>query len=141
MPPPLPPSKGKIKTLFKATFSYSPVNKDEIAIETGDIIEFLLNLEDGWATGLNQRTNLSGLYPTNFVEPYDHKPVGAAKSTPSPTTAMLSSKFLFECKVKFPYNSTMPDELDLEPDQIIRVTKDEGIDDGTWLGSAASEEQ
>jgi len=133
-PPPLPPNKGKTKTLFKATFSYSPVNKDEIAIETGDIIEFLSNLEDGWATGLNQRTNLSGLYPTNFVEPYEYKPVKVSKPTPSPSTAMLSSKFLFECKVKFPYKSTMPDELDLEPDQIIRVTKDEGIDDGWWQG-------
>ncbi|KAK6046024.1 SH3 domain protein [Cooperia oncophora] len=50
-------------------FAYSAVQDDELTLELGDVIEVLEEVEDGWSRGRQLRTNLIGMFPTNFVKP------------------------------------------------------------------------
>lgn len=50
------------------TFAYSAAQDDELSLELGDIIEVLEEVEDGWSRGRQLRTNLIGMFPTNFVK-------------------------------------------------------------------------
>ncbi|XP_051881133.1 CD2-associated protein isoform X2 [Pristis pectinata] len=50
----------------EATFDYIPQNEDELEIKTGDVIEIIEEVEEGWWKGiLNEKT---GLFPSNFVK-------------------------------------------------------------------------
>lgn len=51
------------------TFAYSAAQDDELSLELGDIIEVLEEVEDGWSRGRQLRTNIIGMFPTNFVKP------------------------------------------------------------------------
>lgn len=52
---------------FKAVYSYTQNNNDELTLAVGDVIEFLGEVEEGWWRGkLSGRT---GVFPSNFVEP------------------------------------------------------------------------
>ncbi|XP_078256279.1 CD2-associated protein isoform X2 [Rhinoraja longicauda] len=54
------------KRLCEATFDYVPQNEDELEIKTGDVIEVVEEVEEGWWKGLlNEKT---GLFPCNFVK-------------------------------------------------------------------------
>ncbi|KAK6009315.1 SH3 domain protein, partial [Ostertagia ostertagi] len=50
-------------------FAYSAVQDDELTLELGDVIEVLEEVEDGWSRGRQLRTNIIGMFPTNFVKP------------------------------------------------------------------------
>ncbi|PIO68131.1 SH3 domain protein, partial [Teladorsagia circumcincta] len=50
-------------------FAYTAVQDDELTLELGDVIEVLEEVEDGWSRGRQLRTNLIGMFPTNFVKP------------------------------------------------------------------------
>ncbi|CAD5205552.1 unnamed protein product [Bursaphelenchus okinawaensis] len=53
------------KVLAKVRYSYDAAQDDELTLCENDIIEFLEDVEDGWARGkLNGKI---GLFPTNFV--------------------------------------------------------------------------
>ncbi|KAJ1346308.1 hypothetical protein KIN20_001066 [Parelaphostrongylus tenuis] len=51
------------------TFAYSAAQDDELTLELGDIVEVLEEVEDGWSRGRQLRTNIIGMFPTNFVKP------------------------------------------------------------------------
>ena len=51
-----------------AIFAYEAANADEISFKEGQMIEFINELEEGWATGKLIETGKVGHYPTNFVE-------------------------------------------------------------------------
>uniref|UniRef100_UPI00398E89F4 CD2-associated protein isoform X2 n=1 Tax=Pristiophorus japonicus TaxID=55135 RepID=UPI00398E89F4 len=54
------------KRQCEATFDYIPQNEDELEIKTGDVIEIIEEVEEGWWKGiLNEKT---GLFPSNFVK-------------------------------------------------------------------------
>ncbi|KAK5985378.1 hypothetical protein GCK32_002620 [Trichostrongylus colubriformis] len=52
-----------------AAFAYTAVQDDELTLELGDVIEVLEEVEDGWSRGRQLRTNIVGMFPTNFVKP------------------------------------------------------------------------
>lgn len=65
------PANGRNR--FIARFSYSPQQPDELTLNEGDELEFIENVEDGWARGMLHTSGpfkgKTGLYPTNFVAP------------------------------------------------------------------------
>merc|ERR1711976_691151 len=83
-PPPPPPIKAKKEVkLHMAIFAYDAANADEISFKEGQMIEFINDLEEGWATGKLIETGKVGHYPTNFVE---SQPSLTSTSTTTPTT-------------------------------------------------------
>ncbi|XP_059380813.1 SH3 domain-containing kinase-binding protein 1-like isoform X3 [Carassius carassius] len=63
-----PAKKGEAirKRRCKAAFSYTPQNEDELELKSGDVIEVLGEVEEGWWEGvLNGK---SGLFPSNFTK-------------------------------------------------------------------------
>ena len=69
IPPPPPSIKPKKEVkIFVAAYTYDAANKDELSFKEGQKIEFIEDLEDGWATGKLLDNGIIGLYPTNFVE-------------------------------------------------------------------------
>ena len=55
---------------LKVLFSYTPEQDDELALQVGDIIDFVAEVEDGWWKGsLNGK---AGIFPSNFVSELDH---------------------------------------------------------------------
>lgn len=53
---------------FKAVYSYTQNNNDELSLAVGDIIEFLGEVEEGWWRG--KLSGKIGVFPSNFVEAY-----------------------------------------------------------------------
>lgn len=51
---------------FKAVYSYTQNNNDELTLTVGDIIEFLGEVEEGWWRG--KLSGKIGVFPSNFVE-------------------------------------------------------------------------
>ncbi|XP_013887902.1 CD2-associated protein [Austrofundulus limnaeus] len=65
-PPPPAVAKKQKKRQCKVVFEYQPLNKDELELKLGDIIDITEEVEDGWWSGtVNGK---SGLFPSNFVE-------------------------------------------------------------------------
>jgi len=54
--------------MFEAIYDYTAQSKDELTFTSGQKIEFVEDLEDGWATGKLIHNNTIGHYPTNFVQ-------------------------------------------------------------------------
>lgn len=52
---------------FKAVYSYTQNNNDELTLAVGDVIEFLGEVEEGWWRG--KLSGKTGVFPSNFVEP------------------------------------------------------------------------
>lgn len=50
---------------FKAVYSYTQNNNDELTLAVGDIIEFLGEVEEGWWRG--KLAGKIGVFPSNFV--------------------------------------------------------------------------
>ncbi|XP_069742861.1 CD2-associated protein isoform X2 [Narcine bancroftii] len=76
------------KRLCEATFDYIPQNEDELEIKTGDVIEIIEEVEEGWWKGLlNEKT---GLFPCNFVkeliDPNEDRETNEVLSDPDMTT-------------------------------------------------------
>lgn len=51
---------------FKAVYSYTQNNNDELTLSVGDVIEFLGEVEEGWWRG--KLSGKVGVFPSNFVE-------------------------------------------------------------------------
>lgn len=58
---------------FNATalYDYEPANDDELELCEGDEILVTMCRDDDWFSGTNLETNLSGLFPGNYVEKID----------------------------------------------------------------------
>ena len=67
---PSPPSKQSKKAgqIFLTAFDYKAAREDELSFKEDQKIEFIEDLEDGWASGKLLDNGIVGLYPTNFVE-------------------------------------------------------------------------
>lgn len=53
---------------YKAVYSYTQNNNDELSLAVGDVIEFLGEVEEGWWRG--KLSGKIGVFPSNFVEVY-----------------------------------------------------------------------
>lgn len=53
---------------YRALYNYKPVNRDELELREGDIIEVFEKCDDGWYVGTSQRTGVFGTFPGNYVE-------------------------------------------------------------------------
>merc|ERR1711935_278620 len=142
-PPPPPPMKAKkeAKQLHMALFDYEAANADEISFKEGQMIEFINELEEGWATGKLIDSSKVGHYPTNFVESQPQlsssttTPTNAARST-TPTSAEKSSGEYYA--VAFEYKADNRDELDLQVGDTIKIVTKTTADDGWWEGENAN---
>ncbi|MGH0161315.1 UNVERIFIED_CONTAM: hypothetical protein FKN15_072321 [Acipenser sinensis] len=56
----------KKQTLCEVAFAYSPLDKDELELKEGEIIEFIKEIEDGWWLG--NKNGKVGAFPSNFVK-------------------------------------------------------------------------
>ncbi|XP_075243175.1 uncharacterized protein LOC142337656 isoform X3 [Convolutriloba macropyga] len=66
---------------FIVKHKYEAAQKDELQLKPGDIIQMLEDVEPGWALGkVNGKT---GLYPTNFVAPFEESTRPPAVKTSS----------------------------------------------------------
>ena len=75
------------KKFFRAIFDYIPINKDELALKVGDIVEFLGEEKEGWYKG--QLKGEIGVFLFNYVE---ELPLSSApNSAPTTDGTQLSS--------------------------------------------------
>ncbi|ODN00326.1 SH3 domain-containing kinase-binding protein 1 [Orchesella cincta] len=56
-----PNSARRVRVLF----SYSPEQEDELALDVGDVLEFIEEVEEGWWRG--RLKGKEGIFPSNFV--------------------------------------------------------------------------
>jgi len=54
--------------LYRALYTYTPQNDDELELQDGDTVCVLEKCDDGWYVGTSQRTGLFGTFPGNYVE-------------------------------------------------------------------------
>lgn len=59
-------SSGKV---YKAMYDYDAQDSDEVSFLDGDLIVNCTPIDEGWMTGLVQRTGQTGMLPANYVEP------------------------------------------------------------------------
>ncbi|XP_050463729.1 LIM and SH3 domain protein Lasp isoform X1 [Cataglyphis hispanica] len=65
-PPPPPPNVGRV---YRAMYDYEAQDLDEVSFCDGDLIINCTAVDEGWMTGLVQRTGRHGMLPANYVEP------------------------------------------------------------------------
>lgn len=65
-PPPPPANVGRV---YRAMYDYEAQDLDEVSFCDGDLIVNCTAIDEGWMTGLVQRTGRQGMLPANYVEP------------------------------------------------------------------------
>ncbi|XP_034243451.1 LIM and SH3 domain protein Lasp isoform X2 [Thrips palmi] len=61
-----PPSRsGRV---YRAMYDYEAQDRDEVSFRDGDMIVNCTPIDEGWMTGVVQRTGQSGMLPANYVE-------------------------------------------------------------------------
>eukprot|EP00043_Microstomoeca_roanoka_P006579 m.64030 g.64030 ORF g.64030 m.64030 type:complete len:445 (-) comp13474_c2_seq2:59-1393(-) len=51
-----------------AMYDYDAADADEVSFKEGDVFVSVQIVDDGWATGTNERTGESGMLPSNYIE-------------------------------------------------------------------------
>ncbi|XP_011304653.1 LIM and SH3 domain protein Lasp isoform X2 [Fopius arisanus] len=70
VPPHQPPLLPTANTLvYRAMYDYEAQDSDEVSFCDGDLIINCTAIDEGWMTGLVQRTGRHGMLPANYVEP------------------------------------------------------------------------
>ncbi|GAB6019344.1 hypothetical protein CHUAL_000936 [Chamberlinius hualienensis] len=64
---PPPPQPAGLK--YRAMYDYTAADSDEVSFLDGDIIVNCTPVDEGWMTGMVQRTGRRGMLPANYVEP------------------------------------------------------------------------
>ncbi|XP_038641059.1 vinexin-like [Scyliorhinus canicula] len=54
---------------YRALYNYHPVNRDELELIEGDLVDVMEKCDDGWFVGTSRRTNNFGTFPGNYVQP------------------------------------------------------------------------
>lgn len=54
--------------MSQAIYDYAAGDEDEVGFEEGDFIIHCEPIDDGWMNGTVERTGLSGMLPSNYVE-------------------------------------------------------------------------
>lgn len=55
--------------VYRAMYDYEAQDRDEVSFMDGDIIINCTPIDEGWMTGVVQRTGQTGMLPANYVEP------------------------------------------------------------------------
>ncbi|XP_069685108.1 LIM and SH3 domain protein F42H10.3 isoform X2 [Periplaneta americana] len=63
------PTKLQSSGVYKAMYDYDAQDSDEVSFLDGDLIVNCTPIDEGWMTGLVQRTGQTGMLPANYVEP------------------------------------------------------------------------
>merc|ERR1719471_1072952 len=74
-----PKSSSSVVPLYKAIFEYKAVQKDELSLRKGELLQVLEKCHDGWFKGKNIKTGKSGVFPGNYVKEFDGKHSKKAK--------------------------------------------------------------
>lgn len=63
-------------------YQYVPQFEGDLELEVGDLVTLKRDNEDGWYSGINQRTKLIGVFPAAYVAelPPEAKPARAPRS-------------------------------------------------------------
>ncbi|XP_012264253.1 LIM and SH3 domain protein Lasp isoform X3 [Athalia rosae] len=66
-----PPPSGTANSgrVYRAMYDYEAQDSDEVSFCDGDLIINCTAIDEGWMTGLVQRTGRHGMLPANYVEP------------------------------------------------------------------------
>nr|CAD7196017.1 unnamed protein product [Timema douglasi] len=67
--PPVHKQQHAMGRVYKALYDYDAQDSDEVSFIDGDLIVNCTPIDEGWMTGLVQRTGQSGMLPANYVEP------------------------------------------------------------------------
>lgn len=67
--PPPPQSNHTTGRAYRAMYDYDAQDNDEISFRDGDLIINCTPIDEGWMTGLVERTGQTGMLPANYVEP------------------------------------------------------------------------
>jgi hypothetical protein len=57
-------SSGRV---YRAMYDYDAQDSDEVSFRDGDLIVNCTPIDEGWMTGLVQRTGQTGMLPANYV--------------------------------------------------------------------------
>ncbi|KAH0549368.1 LIM and SH3 domain protein F42H10.3 isoform X1 [Cotesia glomerata] len=64
-----PPVQANTLRVYRALYDYEAQDVDEVSFCDGDLILNCTAIDEGWMTGLVQRTGRHGMLPANYVEP------------------------------------------------------------------------
>ncbi|XP_034937492.1 LIM and SH3 domain protein F42H10.3 [Chelonus insularis] len=67
--PPQQPLPSNSLRVYRALYDYEAQDSDEVSFCDGDLILNCTAIDEGWMTGLVQRTGCHGMLPANYVEP------------------------------------------------------------------------
>ena len=70
-PPPVPSQPVPAQNKAQAAYDYKPMNGDELELARGDVLVIEEKHDDGWCTGMNERTGARGVFPANYTKPLD----------------------------------------------------------------------
>jgi len=62
---PAPKTTGRV---YRAMYDYQAQDQDEVSFSDGDLIVNCTPIDEGWMTGMVQRTGQTGMLPANYVE-------------------------------------------------------------------------
>ncbi|KAM3614497.1 uncharacterized protein V6R79_015444 [Siganus canaliculatus] len=133
----------------EVTFNYDPMNEDELQLASGEIIEIIREIEDGWWMGV--KNGKVGAFPSNFVKeifvPLKDGKHSEGKVRPKLTDAVFTKEASQRtsvrkkdrnvvecCQVMFDYKAKAEDELDLKKGEIVVILTKETEDEGWWEG-------
>lgn len=68
-PPPASNSRPTSGRVYRAMYDYEAQDRDEVSFLDGDLIVNCTPIDEGWMTGVVQRTGQTGMLPANYVEP------------------------------------------------------------------------
>lgn len=68
-PPPPSNSRPTSGRVYRAMYDYEAQDRDEVSFLDGDLIVNCTPIDEGWMTGVVQRTGQTGMLPANYVEP------------------------------------------------------------------------
>lgn len=57
-----------LQRVYRAMYDYEAQDRDEVSFRDGDMIVNCTPIDEGWMTGVVQRTGQSGMLPANYVE-------------------------------------------------------------------------
>ena len=107
---------------FIAQHDYERQQAVEIGLYQGDIIRFIDPLENGWAMGERVSTGEQGVYPTNFVVPYDQSR-SRTRSQESKASSVHFTPGGFDRYVKMIKNRPRRESTRRKPSRSFRVSK------------------
>merc|ERR1711935_69225 len=107
---------------FVALHDYETQQADEIELLQGDMIRLIDELESGWAMGERVSTGEQGVYPTNFVGPYQQGR-SRTRSQESKASSVHFTPGGFDRYVKMIKNRPRRESTRRKPSRSFRVSK------------------